>query len=157
MVKEQRSEPDIAPAKSDSISVDLSERRTGMSFQRTRLSAERTLMSVIRTALSLISFGFTIAQVFEKLRAAGTVRSAAAPQRFGMVLVLVGVMLLCTGIVYHVQFMRGLRALRTEMKEHGLIYGESGFPVSFTLLVALTLLLIGLVTLASLAFNVGPF
>ena len=32
------------------------------------MSADRTLMSVIRTSLSLISFGFTIFQVFEKLR-----------------------------------------------------------------------------------------
>ena len=46
-------------------------RRTGMSFQRTRMSADRTLMSVIRTSLSLICFGFTIFQVFEKLRDAG--------------------------------------------------------------------------------------
>ena len=44
------------------------QRRTGMSFQRTRMSADRTLMSVIRTSLSLISFGFTIAQFFEKLK-----------------------------------------------------------------------------------------
>ena len=50
------------------ISVELSSRRTGMSFQRTRMSADRTLMSVIRTSLSLIAFGFTIFQVFEKLR-----------------------------------------------------------------------------------------
>jgi putative membrane protein len=39
---------------SDDISVELSSRRTGMSFQRTRMSADRTLMSVIRTSLSLI-------------------------------------------------------------------------------------------------------
>jgi putative membrane protein len=50
----------------DQISVELSSRRTGMSFQRTRMSADRTLMSVIRTSLSLISFGFTIFQVFQK-------------------------------------------------------------------------------------------
>ncbi len=49
------------------ISVELSSRRTGMSFQRTRMSADRTLMSVIRTSLSLIGFGFTIFQVFQKL------------------------------------------------------------------------------------------
>ena len=44
----------------EQISVELSARRTGMSFQRTRMSADRTLMSVIRTSLSLIGFGFTI-------------------------------------------------------------------------------------------------
>ena len=52
---------------SKAVSIDLSSRRTGMSFQRTRLAADRTLMAVIRTSLSLISFGFTIAKAFEKL------------------------------------------------------------------------------------------
>ena len=61
-------QPITAKSDSDQISVELSSRRTGMSFQRTRMSADRTLMSVIRTSLSLISFGFTIFQVFEKLR-----------------------------------------------------------------------------------------
>ncbi len=58
--------------------TEMSMRRTGMSFQRTRMSAERTLMSVIRTSLSLIGFGFTIYQVFEKLRDAGTITHARA-------------------------------------------------------------------------------
>jgi putative membrane protein len=52
---------------SDRISVELSARRTGMSFQRTRMSADRTLMSVMRTSLSLISFGFTIYQFFKSV------------------------------------------------------------------------------------------
>jgi Domain of unknown function (DUF202) len=64
--------------------TEMSMRRTGMSFQRTRLSAERTLMSVIRTSLSLIGFGFTIYQVFEKLRDAGTITHARAPLNFGI-------------------------------------------------------------------------
>ena len=66
----------------DNISVELSSRRTGMSFQRTRMSADRTLMSVIRTSLSLIGFGFTIFQFFEKLREAGTLAHAACPAQF---------------------------------------------------------------------------
>ena len=60
----------------DDVSVELSRRRTGMSFQRTRMSADRTLMSVIRTSLSLISFGFTIAQFFQKLKESDVVASA---------------------------------------------------------------------------------
>ena len=68
-----------AKSDTDRISVELSSRRTGMSFQRTRMSADRTLMSVIRTSLSLISFGFTIFQVFEKLRE--TTTSSPMPRR----------------------------------------------------------------------------
>jgi hypothetical protein len=37
-----------APSDPESISVEVSSRRLGMSSQRTRTSAERTLMSVIR-------------------------------------------------------------------------------------------------------------
>ena len=100
--------PSIGPTSSGDR-TELSMRRTGMSFQRTRMSAERTLMSVIRTSLSLISFGFTIFQVFEKLRDAGTITHAAAPRNFGVTLVALGIVMLVLGIVYHIQFMLGLR------------------------------------------------
>lgn len=142
---------------SDSISVELSSRRTGMSFQRTRMSADRTLMSVIRTALSLISFGFTIFQVFQKLRDAGTLAHAAAPRNFGVTLVLLGILMLVVGIIYHVLFMAGLRRERDAMRDAGLIHAQSGYPVSFTLITAVILLLIGLVAISSMVFNVGPF
>ena len=69
-------------SKPDDISVELSSRRTGMSFQRTRMSADRTLMSVIRTSLSLISFGFTIFQIFEKLRDAQRHRARRVGPQF---------------------------------------------------------------------------
>ncbi len=141
----------------DKISVELSSRRTGMSFQRTRMSADRTLMSVIRTSLSLISFGFTIYQVFEKLREAGTIAHAAAPRNFGVALVLLGIAMLVTGIVYHVQFMVGLRQERKVMTEYGLIHGESHFPVSLTLITAIVLLIIGVAAVISMLFQVGPF
>jgi putative membrane protein len=138
-------------------STELSARRTGMSFQRTRLSAERTLMSVIRTALSLIGFGFTIFQFFEKLKEAGTLAHAAAPRNFGIALVLLGIGILFLGISYHVQFMLGLRRERTRLKEEGLIHAESRYPVSYTLLTALALLLIGVFAIASMVFRIGPF
>jgi putative membrane protein len=142
---------------SDEISVELSSRRTGMSFQRTRMSADRTLMSVIRTSLSLIGFGFTIFQFFQKLREAGTIAHAAAPRNFGVALVLLGITMLTIGIVYHVQFMVGLRAERQAMTEEGLIHGQSHFPVSLTLITAVVLLMIGVAAIVSMVFQVGPF
>jgi putative membrane protein len=150
---------DKVTAKSDPdrISVELSARRTGMSFQRTRMSADRTLMSVIRTSLSLISFGFTIFQVFQKLRDAGTLAHAAAPRNFGVALVALGIVMLVVGIIYHVQFMLGLRNERAAMKADGLIHAESGYPVSFTLVTALILLVIGLAAIFSMVFDIGPF
>jgi inner membrane protein YidH len=154
---------DIAPAHvtstspPDDISVELSRRRTGMSFQRTRMSADRTLMSVIRTALSLISFGFTIYQVFQKMREASVLSSAHAARNFGTTLVWLGIGMLVLGIAYHVQFMVGLRHLRKEMAAAGLIHGESRFPPSLTLITALILLAVGVVAVASMAFHIGPF
>jgi putative membrane protein len=146
-----------AKSESDRISVELSARRTGMSFQRTRLSADRTLMSVMRTSLSLISFGFTINQVFQKLHESQVVTSSAAARNFGLALVLIGTLMLLLGIVYHLQFMAGLRHERAQMKTDGLIHGESAFPVSMTLIVAIALLAIGVFAIASMVFSIGPF
>lgn len=90
----------------DEISVELSSRRTGMSSQRTRMSADRTLMSVIHTSLSLITFGFTIHALFRQLRGADVLASSALPVRnFAIALVLLGIVMLVVGIIYHLQFM----------------------------------------------------
>jgi putative membrane protein len=140
------------------ISFELSSRNTGMALQRTRMSADRTLMSVIRTSLSLIGFGFTIAQLFEKLAESGTFKNGftEAP-RFGLALVVLGIMMLVLGIAYHAQFMLALRAGRKRMVEDGLIRGKSPFPPSLTLITALLLLGIGIAAMISMIFQVGPF
>lgn len=142
---------------SDDVSTDLSARRTGMSFQRTRMSADRTLMSVIRTSLSLISFGFTIYQFAQKLRDQNLLTSAAPERNFGTALVGLGIALLVLGILYHVQFMLGLRAERRAMVAADLIHGESGFPPSLTLITAVLLLVIGIAAIVSMIFHIGPF
>jgi putative membrane protein len=138
------------------ISTELSARRTGMSFQRTRMSADRTLMSIIRTSLSLIGFGFTIFQFFRKLKEAGALNNAS-PRNFGLALVFLGVGMLVLGIVYHVQFMIELRVQRREMVSSGLIHGQSRFPASLTLIIAILLLTIGILAIVSMTFDVGPF
>ncbi len=140
------------------ISVELASRRTGMSFQRTRMSADRTLMSVIRTSLALIAFGFTIYQLFSKLEDSRAVAGAGpAARSFGTALGLLGVVMLAVGIFCHVRFMLGLRATRTELTADGLIHGQSAFPPSLILITAALLFVIGLVTITSMVFHVGPF
>ena len=140
------------------VNTELAARRTGMSFQRTRMSADRTLMSVIRTSLSLISFGFTIFQFFQHLRASETIVSTRNPSRnFGMALVILGIVMLGLGIAYHSAFMMELRRERSALTRDGLIHGESGFPPSFTLIIAVLLLLIGVLAFLSIAFKLGPF
>lgn len=137
--------------------TDLAMRRTGMAFQRTRMSADRTLMAVIRTSLSLISFGFTIYQVFEKLRDSGVVTRAGAARNFGTTLVLLGVGMLVVGIIYHLLFMLGLRETRAEMRDSGLIYAKSKFPPSLTLIVAALLLVVGVLAAISMLLHAGPY
>ncbi len=144
-------------AEPEVISVELSSRRTGMSFQRTRMAADRTLMAVIRTSLSLIGFGFTIFQVFQKAYDAGILKRAQAPRNFGQALVMLGIAALVFGIVYHVRFMLELRRQRAQMRADGLVHGESRFPVSQTLIIALLLLLLGLFAMVSMVFSIGPF
>ncbi len=148
----------LALSDADQVSVELSSRRTGMSFQRTRMSADRTLMSIMRTALSLIGFGFTIFQAFSKLRESNVLaENSRAPQDFGIALVALGVLMLTLGIDYHVQFMLGLNSERQAMISEGLIHGQSKYPLSLTLVTAFLLLLIGLLAIVSMVFNTNPF
>jgi putative membrane protein len=142
----------------DDASLELSSRRTGMSFQRTRMSADRTLMSIIRTALSLIGFGFTIFQFFgHMLEMPGTTLKPQAPRNFGMALVTLGLVMLTLGIVYHLRYMKGLRAERDLMIKEGLIHGESRYPISLTLITAGLLWLLGLLAITGMSFNAWPF
>lgn len=142
----------------DAASLELSSRRTGMSFQRTRMSADRTLMSIIRTALSLIGFGFTIYQFFgHMLDVPGTTLRPHAPRNFGVALVALGMVMLTLGIIYHLRYMKELRRERALMMGEGLIHGESHYPISLTLITAGLLWLLGLLAIVSMTFNVAPF
>src|SRR5689334_1771598 len=153
----QRARPSGLTSEGD-ISVELSERRTGMSFQRTRMSADRTLMSVLRTSLAMISFGFTIFQFFKHLADTDVLsRSGHAPRNFALALILLGVGMIFSGIIYHVAFMLGLREERSRMKAQGLLHAESAYPASLTLIVAILLFLIGVLAITSIGFRVGPF
>jgi len=144
-------------ADSNQASVELSARRTGMSFQRTRMSADRTLMSAMRTSLSLIGFGFTIYQFFKSLKDQHLAVPTRAPRNFGLALIVLGIAMILVGIIFHIMFMRGLRKERSAMAREGLIHAESAFPASYTLVVALLVLLLGVVAIVSVWLRAGPF
>ena len=127
------------------------------SWLRTRMSLERTLMSWMRTGIALIGFGFTIFQFFQRLREQDVIKKAASARNFGLTLVALGVVMLILGIVYHVMFMLGLRRVRDNMRAESLVHGESGFPTSLVLIVAIILLLIGVAAALSMVARVGPF
>jgi putative membrane protein len=141
-----------------SISFELASRNTGLAVQRTRMAADRTLMAVIRTSLSLLSFGFTISQIFQKLTESKVLNGDGnAGHHFGIALVLVGIMMLVLGILYHGQFMLALRISRKQLTADGLIHGKSPFPVSLTLITAVVLLGISIAAIISMIFHIGPF
>lgn len=135
--------------------TELGMRRTGMAVHRTRMAADRTLMAEIRTSLSMIGFGFTLYQAFHKLAAAGTFENDAAPRNFGLTLVLLGMLILIGGIWRHVQFARQLRAMRHNLVNEHLLHGQTLYPVSISLIVALGLLGLGLVTVLTIVMDLA--
>ncbi|MBO9518610.1 MAG: DUF202 domain-containing protein [Porphyrobacter sp.] len=135
--------------------TEMAMRRTGMAIHRTRMAADRTLMAFIRTSLSLIGFGFTVHEVFKKAIDAGAIHSAESARNFGLTLIVLGILLLVGGILRHLQFARELRARRHELIEDHLIYGQSDYPISATLITAIALLLVGLAAVASIIFNIS--
>ena len=70
-----------------------------------------------------------------------------------MALVALGIAMLVLGIVYHVQFMLGLRKERQAMTEAGLIHGESAFPRVADADHRCLLLLIGILAIVSMLFG----
>lgn len=139
-------------------SFELASRNTSLALQRTRMAADRTLMAVIRTSLSLISFGFTIFKLAQNLAAENIIkiRGNSIPH-FGISLVLLGILMLAIGIIYHGEFMLRLRTERKELIKNGFIRGQLPFPASFTLITAVILLGLGVAVVISMIFHIGPF
>jgi hypothetical protein len=91
-------------------------------------SGEKGLLEIVATThagMTTDEFSKTFFQFFQRLRDAGTIVHAAAPRNFGVALVALGIVMLVIGIVYHVQFMLGLRHERDAMHQDGPIYAQS--------------------------------
>jgi uncharacterized membrane protein YidH (DUF202 family) len=92
---------------------ELAVLRTKMAFDRTRRSSERTLMAWIRTSLAMISFGFSIDTFFRtliKLEGLTATAPLVEPMLLGLVLVGLGVVVLCLGMVEHFLYIREIEA-----------------------------------------------
>jgi putative membrane protein len=133
--------------------------RTAMAFSRTAMASDRTLMAVARTSLSFIGFGFTIFQFFHTLndKYLGGALPAEAPRRFGIALIVLGVILLLLGILNRRQEAQALRLRRQDLVDDGLLqHPESKYPSS-SMVIAILLLLLGLLAILSVGFRIGPF
>jgi putative membrane protein len=140
----------------DDASVQLSSNRTAMSFERTAMSSDRTLMSVVRTSLSLIAFGFTIYQFFLSVSQELGRPTPIAPQRFALILLALGMLLLALGIGNHLRETRARRHRRAVLCERQLIRHLEPVKVSSAMLVAILLLLVALIAVLRVAFRLGP-
>jgi len=143
-----------------SSAEQLASQRNVLAFHRTYLAADRTLMASLRTALSLIGFGFTIFAFFRTLAGEellGPAIPEGAPARFGLSLVILGVVLLVLGIYSDIRFSKLLAQQREDMVRKGLMASEAQFPRSLTLPAAFLLLLIGLVAIFSMMMRAAPF
>jgi len=125
---------------------------TVLAANRTALSFERTLMSSVRTALSLIGFGFTIAQLFSKLRQSGMTKAVGAdmPRNFGLALIILGVAVLIMGVLGHRKFERELNARGDTLYRDGLLPSEIHYQLTPTFFAAIALIAIGLLAGLSL-------
>lgn len=126
----------------------LAEERTDLAIERSVMAAERTLMAWIRTALSMIGFGFTIYKFFQYKTediAAGIVRRPYAPRNLGLSLIAVGTLALVGAAWQHRSFLKQIGPSRK--KE----------TVSVSLVVAVAVALIGIVTFYGVLLHSGPF
>jgi inner membrane protein YidH len=86
---------------------------TELAVERTRLAHERTLMAWVRTSTSMISFGFTIYKFFEYLKEANQaspVANALNPRRFGLAMIMVGLLSLVIAAFQHRRDLKVLEA-----------------------------------------------
>jgi putative membrane protein len=125
---------------------------THFSWLRTRLSIERTLMAWVRTSTSLIAFGFTIVQIYERLKTGENLphlHFPEAPRYFGLALLIAGVLALLVSIRQYRQMLRYLRS-----SDFAPIAGVGPEPVATPLLgVAILLVAIGLFAIGSVLVN----
>ena len=134
-------------AKNDRSTV-LAEERTDLALLRTLNAAERTLMAWIRTSISMIGFGFTIFKFFQYQAeeiAATHPHRAQAPRNLGLTLVALGTLALAAAAWQHRRFLR----------EMGVSHKRHTWSISFV--VAITVVLVGLLTFYGVLLHQGPF
>lgn len=126
----------------------LAEQRTELAIKRSAIAADRTLMAWVRTAISMIGFGFTIYKFFQYLPselAKGTISHPHAPRNLGLSLIALGTVALATATWQHVRFLKEIRASGPHL------------AWSISVLVALAVVAIGILTFYGVLLRHGPY
>jgi putative membrane protein len=128
-------------------SNELAGQRTDLALERTRFAAERTLMAWLRTSLSMISFGFTIYKFLQEFaRAEKLTISDRGPRNLGLALVGLGTVSLIVTSFQHWSLMKELQG-----------QASTRTKISFVLIVAIIIALLGALVFFSMVLQTGPF
>ncbi len=118
-----------------------------LALDRTRLAAERTLMGWIRTSFSMMTFGFTIYKIMQEVGQFGGAPNAPVAQsrHLGLALSALGTVALTIACVQHWKYTKRLR------------HAEADGSWDLTLVVACSVVCLGLLILGGLILRFGPF
>lgn len=122
------------------------------------MGSDNALLASVRTSMALITFGFIIFEYLQKLSGKYVAGSlpANSPRRFGLTLLVLGVVLLCLEIMRHAQYRSARRHRRLELFERGLIQNPEMNQTNSAMIVAVLLLIIGLAAILRVALSIGP-
>jgi putative membrane protein len=126
----------------------LAKERTDLAIKRSAIASERTLMAWVRTAISMIGFGFTIYKFFQYLPsdiAKGQIAHPDAPRNLGLTLIALGTLALACATWQHRNFLKDIGA------------PQSFHIWSLSLIVAIAVVLIGILTFYGVLLRHGPF
>jgi putative membrane protein len=140
------------------VANELASQRTELSFEQAAMGSDNSLLASVRTSMALITFGFIIFEYLQKLSEEylGGSLPAHSPRRFGLTLLVLGVVLLCLEIVRHARYQGARRQRRQELFERGLIRHPEMARLNSAMIVAVLLLLIGLSAILRVALSAGP-
>jgi putative membrane protein len=128
--------------------IDLDELKLSdkLAIARTIMAGDRTLLAWVRTSLSLISFGFTIYNILEYIRASGATRviRVNTPRNIGIFMIVVGIIPLGFAMF---QYKRTLKRC-----------GERGSLLANPSMIAATaIMLLGFLLLCAIVMKLDPF
>ena len=102
-----------APSKSPDPRVELAGERTSMASFRTQLALDRTTLAWVRTTLTMASFGLGMVAFFRTLQEQSpseeTVRLRQGAVRFGLALIVLGIVATILATVSHWRALARLR------------------------------------------------
>ena len=149
---------DIAGLIGGTIRDELASQRTELSFEQAEMSSELALFASVCASMALITFGFIIFEYLQRISdeyLSGGL-PAHSPRRFGLALLVLGVVLLCVEIFNHGRYAKARRARRQGLFDQGLVRHPEAARPSSAKIVAVLLLIVGILLMLRVILSAGP-